>query len=315
MTVSACHSLHPGEGSSIFIAAGVLKEPEHLTLFLQAEDPLSVPLLTLGSFTLSSWVGNASTEGSVDFAYYPDVGMAGNARGLPNGGVEGMRRLKEQIRRLTECAIKTNVSVTNLPHENPMDVMPALVEEVVALQPTAIEINLSCPNGKKADGSLHLPICSDADASGEVVQACREIVGADVCLGVKDSPHVASLDDSVDVQEVSRLVEVLNPLIDFITGINTIGNQPFPDINATKGRGGMSGPVVANIARQWLAATYASADNDVAILSCGGVETSNAPTEIPLRRQLGALLVGGAQEFYRAESPLAVVRQWRRGQV
>lgn len=304
------HPLHPGGTVPLFIAAGVLKQPEQVEPFLSLEDPSLVPTLTFGSFTYEEWSGNATSAHLTDFVYYRHLGMAGNAKGLPNGGREAMRRLKLPIRLLTQMGVKTIVSITNLPHEQAIDVIPDLAEEAAALEPTAIEVNLSCPNGVMEDGSLHPPVCNNADASGEVMQASRNRVGTEVCVGAKDAPHVTSLHDKVDQSAVGRLLLAVNPFINFMTGINTIGGQSFPEITSTGGKGGMSGPAVANIARDWLRSALANAAAHVAILSCGGIETINLRTELPLRLRLGAMLVGGAQEFYRAEQPASLADQW-----
>ncbi len=304
------HPLAVGDRVPYFIAAGVLKEPRQLEPFIQTEDPSLLPLLTLGTFTWPVSPGNASDEHPVDFIYYDDLQMAGNARGLPGGGVEAMRALRPTIRSLSEIGAKTVVSVTNLPHEKAIDVIPNLVEEAAALEPTAIEVNLSCPNGRKPDGSLHEPVCNNSEASAEVMGASRERLGPGICLGAKDAPHVTSVRERVNVPAVSRLIVAINPLINFLTGINTIGGQPFPEITSTGGKGGMSGPVVVDIAHQWLHAARANAAPHVAILSCGGVDSRNLAVELPLRQKLGALLVGGNQEFYRSAQPHVVAQQW-----
>ena len=302
------HPLAPGEGVPLFIAAGVIKEVGQLEPFFNIIDPLLAPVITLGSYTVTRWSGNATIQDPIDYIHYPDRGMAGNARNLPNEGIEGMRTMEQPIRRLSELGIKTIISVTNLPHERPIDVIPGLVEAAAELNPTAIEINLSCPNGRKADGTLHAPLCNDADASGEVLFESRLRVGQDVVMGAKDSPHVTSLDSMIDVRAIRGLVRVAAPLIDFLTGINTIGNQPFPEITANGGRGGMSGPVVKDIAKKHLQICKDLAP-DLAYLSCGGVETLNAAQEIKQRLAMGALLVGGAQQAYRL-NPAKVMQQW-----
>lgn len=306
------HPLAVGDGVPHFIAAGVLKEPRQLEPFIQTEYPHLMPLVTLGTFTWPVSPGNASAEHPVDFVYDDDLQQAGNAKGLPGGGVEAMRALRPSIRSLEEIGVKTVVSVTNLPNERAKDIIPNLVEEAAALGSTAVEVNLSCPNGLKDDGSLHEPVCNNADASAEVVSLSRERVGPDFCLGVKDSPHVTSPRGKVDTRAVGRLLVVLNPLIDFITGINTIGNQPFPQITSTGGRGGMSGPVVAPIAHQWLRVARAHAAPHVALLSCGGVDSDNLAVEWPLRKAEGAWRIGGAQEFYRKEQAYQVALTWAR---
>lgn len=303
------HPLHPGEGVPLFIAAGVLKEAAHFAPFMDIEDPLVVPVLTNGGWTLPEWPGNATSKDPVDFVYYPKLGMAGNARGLPCSGIYGMRKLKEPIKRLTDKGIKTIIQVTNLPHEKPADVIPIMVEEAAGQNPTAVEVNLSCPNGLDEDGNLHPPTCNNPEVSAEVMSNSRERVGADICLGAKDSPHVASLEDQVDETAVSNLIIAINPYINFLTGINTIGGQPFPEITCANGKGGMSGPVVAPIAREWLRIARAVANENIPILSCGGVDSENIAVELPLRLKL-AMLVGGAQEFYKSPRPDLLVERW-----
>ncbi len=303
------HPLHPGEGTPIFIAAGVLKEPAQLEPFLAIEDPLAAPLLQIGGFTLTEWPGNAKA-GDDDFVYYPDKRMAGNARGLPNKGKEGILSLKPVIAQLTRAGIKTVVQVTNLPHEKPLDVIPELVDIAASVEPTAVEVNLSCPNGKKPDGSLHPPLSSDAEASGEVMLESRRRVGDGVVLGAKDSPHVTSLGEWVNFHEVEALSEALRGNIDFVTGINTIGNQLFPEITCTDGKGGMSGPIVAATAKDHLIMWNTCAP-DVPYLSTGGVDSNNAASQIPSRLNFpNVIRVGGAQEFYRAAHPVQLAAQW-----
>jgi dihydroorotate dehydrogenase len=303
------HPLDPGQGVPLFIAPGVLKTPAQLEPFTRLEDPLSVPLIYIGGFTKPEWAGNAKS-GQTDFIYYPERGMAGNARGLPNGGVEAIRALKEPIRQLSQVGIKTIIQITNLPHETPTEVIPELAYIAAEQEPTAVEVNLSCPNGLDEQGNLHPPTCNNPEVSAEVMAGSRSAVGQNVCLGAKDSPHVSSLEDSVDADAVARLVITIDPFIDFLTGINTIGGQPFPEIDCAGGKGGMSGPVVAPIAKSWLRVARAAASESVAILSCGGVDSSNAEIEVPERLGLNAIRVGGAQEFYRAAHPEQLAARW-----
>jgi len=303
------HPLHPGGAVPLFISPSTIKEPVQLERFMEIEDPLVVPLLGMGGFTHSAWPGNAK-PGQLDFIYRGDIGMAGNCLGLPNPGKEGVRALKEPIRRLTEIGIKTLIQVTNLPHENPLDVVPVLVEIAADSEPTAVEVNLSCPNGKKPDGSFHPPLSSNADASAEVMFASRERVGPVVTLGAKDSPHVSSLDAEMDEGEIERLAAWISPFIDFITGINTIGNQEFPELTAGNGRGGMSGPIVAPVARKH-AELWNKYAPRMAYLSVGGVDSANADLEVAARLAIpNVIRVGGAQEFYRARQPHLLAARW-----
>lgn len=303
------HPLNPGEAIPLFISAGVIKEPTQIETFLQLEDPLIAPLITIGGFTYSSWEGNAK-PGEVDFVYDSVQGIAGNARGLPNPGKEGILILKPIIKQLNTMGIKTIVQVTNLPFESPLVVIPELVEIAASINPTAVEVNLSCPNGKKEDGSFHPPLSSNADASGEVIQTSRDRVSDFVTLGVKDSPHVSSLSDRVNSEEVNELSRSLRGIVDFVVGINTIGNQVFPEIICANGRGGMSGPIVKEIAKQH-ARLWNKFAPDIAYLSTGGVDSDNADKEIPERLAYNNVIrVGGAQQFYRSSKPLTVIEQW-----
>lgn len=303
------HPLDPGEGIPLFISGGVIKEPAQLEPFTREDiDPLATPAITIGGFTFDAWEGNAKS-GQTDFVYYEDRRMAGNARGLPNPGREGILALKEPLKRLNDLGLRTIIQVTNLPQEAPIDVIPDLVELAASVEPTAIEVNLSCPNGLDEDGNLHPPLSSNPDASGDVMFWSRERVGKEVILGIKDSPHVTSLNENVNEEEVRELARFVENYIDFVTGINTIGGQPFPEIECAGGKGGMSGPVVSPVARQHLNA-WKSYDENIPYLSTGGVDTNNVSYEVQNRLALGAMLVGGAQEFYRVKSPLELAHRW-----
>lgn len=304
------HPLYPDGGVALFIAAGPLKEATQLEPFMEIEDPLVVPVLTSGGWVKPEWPGNATNQNPQDFVYYPERGMAGNCRGLPGSGVEGMRHLREPIKRLSDKGIKTIIQVTNLPQERALDVIPYMAEEAAALEPTAVEINLSCPNGKDDDGNFHPPLCNNADESAEVMSVSRRAVGNGVCLGGKDSPHATSLESGVDANAVISIAKAVEPFIDFWVGINTIGAQPFPELVCGGGKGGMSGPVVVPIAREWLQIARAALNPDIPILSCGGVDSQNADVEVPWRLDNGAMLVGGAQEFFRATNPARLAERW-----
>lgn len=301
------HPLHPGNGTPLFIAAGVLKDLSDLQPFMTITDPLTAPLLVLGTHVEPIWAGNAK-PGETNFVYYPG-GTAGNAIGLKSGGVEAIRGLKTSIHILGGLGVKTAVSVSNLPHEAAAAVIPKLAYEAALTGATAVEANLGCPNGKKEDGSLHPPTCNNVDASEEVIDATRRMIGGDICFGIKDGPHVTSLEAPMDTATIAGLAEATKHKIDYICGINTIGNQPFPEISCTGGRGGMSGPIVAPIARKHLQLWQEFAP-EVPYLSCGGVDKHNAGSEINDRLAMGALLVGGAQEFYRAADPYRLSLAW-----
>jgi len=303
------HPLHPGQGVPFFLAPGVVKDAPQLEVFMDQIDPLLAPVVVSGGWTLPEWPGNATSAHPTDFVYNADRQMAGNARGLPSSGIEGLRRLGPTIRRLADQGIKTIIQVTNLPFEKPIAVIPQLVEVAAQQDPIAVEINFSCPNGKRADGTLEAPTCDNPEVCAEVLDAVEVRIGNAVMVGAKDSPHASSLESGVNEFAVRGFIKAVQPYVGYVSGINTIGNQPFPELDCAGGRGGMSGPVVAALALEWLQVTRATLDPKIPILSCGGVDSGNVVEQTTLRLDSGALLVGGAQQAYRGR-PERVMRDW-----
>lgn len=301
--------LNPGGSVPLFISAGIMKEPAQFEPFLGIEDPMAVPLLTAGSFTWDEWAGNAP-NGEQDFVYYPDRNMAGNCIGLRNPGRVGIAALAPIADELEDMGIKVSVSITNLPQETAVDVIPPLAEFVVEQGFTRVEVNLSCPNGKRPDGTLHPPLSSDADASAEVMAAVEAAIGMEPVILAKDSPHVTSLEDGVNEEEIAALAMGIGDYVDAIVGINTIGNQVFEELRAGNGRGGMSGPVVAPIARRH-AELWGKHAPLLPYLSTGGIDSANAEVEAAARLAMpNVIRIGGAQEFYRARRLLDVAGRW-----
>jgi len=300
------HPLYPAESAPLFIAAGPLKEPAQLRPFMRIVDPAAAPLLTLGGFTMNEWAGN----GEPDFDYDPVRRAAGNSRGLPNGGKEAIIALKHPIRHLTQLGIKTIIQVTNLPHESPLDVIPGLVEIALESEPTAVEINFGCPNGKTADGSFHPPLYREPGACGEVLDVVRQRVGHEPCIVIKDGPHTDSPSVMPDEMSVRRLVNAVAQYADAVVGINTIAAQDFPELTKTGGKGGMSGPIVAGVAKEH-ARLWQKYAPDMPYMSVGGIDSNNAEYEIPERMAMpNVIRVGGAQEFYRSNNMRNLAVSW-----
>lgn len=304
------HPLYPGYGSALYIAAGPMKEPAQLRPFLDVEDPRIVPVLTLGSLINMRWAGNKTAQHPQDFVYDADRQAAGNALGLPGRGMPAFHDAAPVVAELIDRGIKVNVSVSNLPFQKPAEVIPDMVEAVAEIiKPTSIEVNLSCPNGLDADGNLHPATCTNVDASVDVIGLSRDRVGGYVTLGAKDGPHTTGPDVPVNEWEVKGLVVGLQPYIDFLVGVNTIPGQAFPELTCTGGKGGMSGPIIAPVAKQHLRYSQEVAP-DLAYISVGGVDANNIDSEYLERRTMGAMLVGGAQDFYRAGEPHKLALRW-----
>jgi dihydroorotate dehydrogenase len=299
------HPLHPGEAVPLFISPGVLREPTQLEPFMAAEDYRAVPLLFLGGYTKPVWLGNKEPN----FAYDASRQAAGNAAGFPNGGEQAIRALKEPIRELNKRGIKTVIQVTFLPHEDPLEVVPELAEIAAECEPTAVEVNPSCPNTRMEDGSFHPPMYRDPIFVGELLAITRKRLGDSVTLSLKDGPHVDSPFEDINPESIRELAAHTRDYIDAVVGINTIANQEFPELTATGGRGGMSGPIVAPVAKQHLKLWREFAP-DIPYLSTGGIDAQNAAQEGPERLAEGALRVGGAQDFNRAMQKHLLAIDW-----
>lgn len=298
------HPLFPDNRIPLFISAGVYKEPAHLECFDRVSDSSVVPTITLGGFSYHDRPENRHE----DFFYDNTTQLAQNIRRFPNPGKDGLLRLKDSIKALTDNNIRTIVQVVYLPDENPVEILPLMTEIAREVEPTVIEVNLSCRNNLDSNGRPHEPICSVPKLSGEIMGLCRERVGPEVSLSVKDSSHAVSPCE-IDEEQLSEFLAEIRASVDGITGINTVEPRHYIESGAIEERGGVSGPVIASLAKNHLKICRQVAPG-LAYLSVGGVDRSNAHTEIPYRLANGAMLVGGAQEFYRAGNPQTLATEW-----
>ncbi len=298
------HPLLPDNRVPIFISAGVFKEPAQLEYFEGVIDPSIVPTITLGGFSYHSRRDNTHE----DFFYNSERGLAQNIRRFPNPGKDGLLKMKDSIKRLTDKSIRTIVQVVYLPDENPVEILPLMTEIASEVEPTVIEVNLSCRNNLDSNGIPHEPICNAPKLSGEIMGLCRDRVGPEVSLSVKDSSHAVSPCE-IDEEQLQEFLTEIRLSVDGITGINTVEPRLFENDGAIEERGGVSGPIIVSLARKHLQICRQVAP-ELAYLSVGGVDRSNAHTEIPYRLTNGAVLVGGAQEFYRASNPQELAIDW-----
>jgi dihydroorotate dehydrogenase len=288
----------PADRPPILIGAG-FNRFQPLALALSYEE--TVAAQTLGAFSEPAWSGNGQ-GGRLNVVHWDaQTGAFYNSVGLENPGrMAASEYLPETIRKIRGAGQLAIVSVVALKHEDPLQVLPGLVEWGLEMGADVVEIDGSCAN-QDPDASV---MCTDVETTLEMIDAVRTRVGYDPTLAFKVS------DLSAETIELYKDSQYMN--VDIITAINSVGNQKVPINKATGqpyievngGYAGMSGPIIKNIARSNLANWL---DGPFHVFSLGGVDGGR---EIALRQSAGALLVGGVQAFCRARDPRRVAQDW-----
>jgi len=180
-----------------------------------------------------------------------DCGLL-NAMGLPNPGIS---HFKEEMKELQKLEVPTIFSIYGFSAEDFAKVATAAVE----IGADAIELNVSCPNVKKAGAQIG----SDSSLLIEIVKKVKKQVNKPVF--VKLTPNVT------DIAEIAKAAEKSGA--DAITAINTVKAMA---IDIETGRpilankfGGLSGPAIKPIAVRCVYDVYSSVD--VPVLGCGGI--------------------------------------------
>jgi dihydroorotate dehydrogenase len=295
-------SLVPQDRLPVFVGAGVVKEKAQVERLAPEE---TIAALILGSYTQNEHGGNDNNGQFNVFWWDEPTRAAYNSIGLRNPGKENASRFLPEALKIAEAAGQLAiVSVTTLKGEDPEVVLPELAEWALQMGAPAVEFNGSCPN---LDPS-HPLLCNDTDKVAEVIANTRERVGHGAIIGFKVSDLPAE-----------TIAEYAGLQFDFYDTVNTKGNQPSPvnpatgrpAIEVNNGLAGQSGPIIRELAREnllrWRHMISESGDGED-ILSIGGV---GGGFEVYDRvHNLGALMVGGAQEFYRASDPRQVGQSW-----
>jgi dihydroorotate dehydrogenase (NAD+) catalytic subunit len=179
-----------------------------------------------------------------------------------------------------------------------VDDYAAVAEQVSALGPDMIEINISCPNVEDQFGKPFA--CSVVDA-GRVTKVVREKTKLPIV--VKLSPNVPN------IAEIARAV--VDAGADGICAINTVGPGMVIDLETRQPIlankvGGISGPVIKPIA---IKAVYDihKALPATPIIGTGGVLTGEDAIEMIMA---GATLVGvGTAVYYRDVACFGLIAQ------
>lgn len=299
----------PDDRLPIYVGAGVVKEKAQIE-HLAPEEAIAAQIL--GSYTYEEHFGNDDNGRNNVFWWDGATQSAYNSIGLRNPGRrQAGEYLPEAIKRAKAAGQVILASVTTLKGENPREILPRMAQWALEQGADGVEFNGSCPNLD----STHPLLCNDVDEMGAVTELARERVGREAILGLKVS--------ALPQETISRYYQRRLPL-DFYDFINTIGNQPspinpvtgWPAIEVNQGLAGLSGPAIRGIARENLLMWgqifgFDRGPEDVDLLSIGGVESG---LEVYDRvHHLGALMVGGAQAFYRARDPRQVAQKWAMG--
>jgi dihydroorotate dehydrogenase (NAD+) catalytic subunit len=209
-----------------------------------------------------------------------------NAVGVPDAGVE---KAREEIGEyLQEHPVPLIANIIAESVEN----FAQTAEEIAALHPDAIEVNISCPNVEDEFGKPFA--CSLTDAAA-VTREVKARTGTTPVF-VKLSPNVE------DVGAIAKAV--VEAGADGLTVINTVGPGMAIDLRSrmpilSNKVGGLSGPGIKPLAVRCIADCYRATGGKIPIIGTGGVHTGEDAVEFFLA---GASLIGiGTAVWLRGE--------------
>jgi dihydroorotate dehydrogenase len=286
------------ERPPIFIGAGVIKSESAIDRY--AAMP-GIAAQVIGSFSWDEWGGNDPTRQKTTFYWDAEQQAAYNAIGLQNPGHEAASKyLPGAISRVRAAGQLAIISVTSLKHEDAREVVPDLVEWALGQGAQGVEINGSCPN----EGE-HSLLCEDTEKTLATLAAVRQRVGDQPYLSLKVSPLAP---ETIEQYGASGLAVNAVAMINNCRRLSPPRSaDAAPVIEVNDGYAGQSGPIINGLARQnlkhWRQATGGQYDH----WSIGGVDTGY---EVYHRQNSGAVLVGGAQAFYRHKQPEEEVAKW-----
>lgn len=173
-----------------------------------------------------------------------------------------------------------------------------LAEEIVALKPDIIEVNISCPN---VEDEFGLPFACDLKQAAKVTKAVKEAVKSVEAVhgrGLK-IPVIVKL--SPNVPNIGRIASACASAgADGFCAINTVGPGMAIDLKLrrpilTNKVGGVSGPAIKPVAVKCVNEVWKA--TKLPIIGTGGVLTGEDAIEMMM---VGATLVGvGTAVYYR----------------
>ncbi|PIQ73572.1 dihydroorotate dehydrogenase B catalytic subunit [Candidatus Roizmanbacteria bacterium CG11_big_fil_rev_8_21_14_0_20_36_8] len=233
-----------------------------------------------GAVTCKS-IGHAERMGHHNPTVYSWGQGLTNAVGLSNQGVdEGVGLLKEMIETL-------NVPVIASCFADTVDNIAKVAEKLIASNPVAIELNLSCPN---TENDFGLMFALDTDATTRAVSQVKKIAG-------KTKVFVKLTPDASNIVDVGKAAEAAGA--DALTAANTLSGMII-DIHTkrpilTNKFGGLSGPAIKPVSVRAVYNLYKAVK--IPIIGTGGINTGEDAIEFIMA---GAAAVGiGSGIYYR----------------
>ena len=260
-----------GFGNPFILPSGIITEiPEHKKAI-----EAGVGGVTLKSPTYERREGNPLPR-----IWKYDCGMI-NSVGLRNAGIEkGSQEIAKFLSEHKEIPIIVSLFATKIKE------FLYLVEKIVPLNPSFIELNLSCPN---VDDEFGKSLGMEKGAAGEIVKSVKKISGK-VPILAKLSPNVN------DIADIARSCEEAG--VDGIVAINTVGPGMIIDINKKKPvlgakKGGVSGPGILPVTVRCVYEIYEAVK--IPIIGMGGITKWQDVVEAMMA---GATLVGVGTASY-----------------
>lgn len=204
-----------------------------------------------------------------------------NSVGLRNAGIEkGSQEIAQFLKENKNTPIIVSLFSTKIKE------FVYLVEKIVPLYPSFIELNLSCPN---TEDEMGRPLGMEEGAAGKIVKEVKKISG-DIPILAKLSPNVTN------IAKIAKSCEIEGA--DGIVAINTVGPGMVIDIGKRKPvlgakKGGVSGPGIFPITVRCVYEIYEAVK--IPIIGMGGVTKWQDVVEVVMA---GATLVGVGTATY-----------------
>ena len=254
----------------LFLPAGIFTDiPSHINALKAATG-----LVVLKSITLNPRVGNPFPR-IVKFS----SGFL-NSVGLTNPGLEeGKKQIAELIK-------KSSVPIVISIFSTSIFEFKKMAQELLPLNPFALELNLSCPNLRH---ETNIIISHQGKSSFKAVKEVKKVVGK-LPVFAKISPNVTS------ISEIAKWCEDAGA--NAISAINTVAPTMVIDIKKKKPTlgakiWGISGPAIKPIAVRCVWEIYQTIS--IPILGMGGVSIWQEAVKMMLA---GATLVGVGSAVY-----------------
>lgn len=204
-----------------------------------------------------------------------------NSVGLRNPGIDKAVPLVDEFIKESKVPVLVSIFATSVSD------FKMMIEKLLPIHTSIIELNLSCPNTIDEMGE---PLGMGVASTAAAVKGSREATGHSVKLIAKLSPNVPNIGDVAKAAESEGA--------DAISAINTVGPGMIININTKKPilgnkEGGVSGAGIKPVAIRCVYDIYRSVK--IPILGMGGISNWQDAIEIMMA---GATLVGVGSAIY-----------------